>query len=301
MIQGVYAAAVTTRRYSSHEPDLALMLDTVDFLTGHRVDGIALMSAVGEFVHFGVEERIRLTHFAIKRSRVPVLVNVSHSTLDGAVALAEAAVKDGAAGLLLMPPYFFRYNQQEIANFYFRFYGELATNIPILLYNIPQFSNDIDIDTAQSLLASEFFGGINVASASWDFLQTLLDQRVNQSHPFSVMIGQDSLFTRARPLGAQGVVSAVAAAVPELIVALDRAVMSNQNGRVEQLEQRLNEFLQWAEVFPTPVGVREAAQLRGIKVGRPAVPPSKESEKLLEQFRSWFADWLPAVVKESKL
>ena len=45
---------------------------------------------------------------------MPLLAGVGHSSLDGAVELGREAVGSGAAGLLLMPPYFFRYNQDDI-------------------------------------------------------------------------------------------------------------------------------------------------------------------------------------------
>src|SRR5438552_19188477 len=97
---GVYAALATPRRPNSIEADAAALLDYLDAIVRAGVDGLVLFGSTGEFVHFDLGERMRLLMFAVRRSRVPVLVNVSHSTLVGAVDLAEHAVEIGASGLL---------------------------------------------------------------------------------------------------------------------------------------------------------------------------------------------------------
>src|SRR5207244_3224539 len=134
-ITGIYVAAVTPQR-KSYEADVGAMLELVDFLAAAGVNGIALLGSTGEFLHLAFEDRVRLVQLAVKRSRVPVLVGVGHSTLDGAVGLGREAMKAGAAGLLLMPPYFFRYNQEDIQEFYVQFAGVLGGGARIFLYNI---------------------------------------------------------------------------------------------------------------------------------------------------------------------
>src|SRR5574341_1798569 len=99
-LQGIYIAAVTPRREDEAAIDLAAALDLIDFLGRSGANGIALLGSTGEFLHFDTEDRLHLIQFAIKRSRVPVLVNVSHSCLEGAITLAQGAADHGAAGLL---------------------------------------------------------------------------------------------------------------------------------------------------------------------------------------------------------
>ena len=140
-IRGVHAALVTPRRADTHEIDFGAALELVDFACRSGCDGIVLSGATGEFIHFDIAERLKLMRLAIKRSRVPVTVNVSHSSLEGALALAREALSQGAATLLLMPPYFFPYGQPEIQEFYLRFARAAGSRIPILLYNIPAFTS----------------------------------------------------------------------------------------------------------------------------------------------------------------
>src|SRR6266849_4755340 len=113
-LKGVLVAAVTPRRAQGHSIDLAATLEMIDFLGNSGVSGIALLGSTGEFVHFALDDRRHMLNFAARRSRVPLLVNVSPSTLDGAMELAREAADAGVAGVLLMPPYYFRYKDEEI-------------------------------------------------------------------------------------------------------------------------------------------------------------------------------------------
>ena len=56
-------------------------------------------------------------------------------------------------------------------------------------------------------------------------------------------MGDDALFPRSRAAGADGIVSAIASAVPELVVAADRVIHLGQAERLQGLECRLREFL----------------------------------------------------------
>jgi len=211
-IGGVYVAAVTPHRDKSHEADVGAALELIDFLAGARVDGIALLGSTGEFLHLAFDDRIRLVQLAVKRSRVPVLVGVAHSTFDGAVELGREAAAAGAAVLLLMPPYFFRYAQEEIHEFYLQFAAAVGNATRIFLYNIPAFTNEITIDTATALLGTGMFAGIKDSGGQYGYFERLL--AVSHNTPFTLLIGNDRIYSRARQAGAHGIVSGVACAVP---------------------------------------------------------------------------------------
>src|ERR1700694_859351 len=117
-LEGVLVAAATPRRVQEYSIDLGATLELVDFLGESEARGIVLLASTGEFVHFALDDRRHMVNFAAKRSRLPLLVNVSHSTLDGAIELARDAISAGVAGILLMPPYYFRQDQDTIRSFY---------------------------------------------------------------------------------------------------------------------------------------------------------------------------------------
>ena len=293
---GVFVAAVTPRRAQEHSIDLGATLELIDFLGDSGVQGVALLGSTGEFVDFALDDRRHMVSFAAKRSRVPLLVNVSHTTLDGAVGLAREAAGAGVAGVMLMPPYYFPLNQEVIRSFYLCFADQLAGAVPTYLYNIPSCTNEIPASIARELLGSGRFAGIKDSSGSLDYFRELSEQALQT--PFTLFAGHERLYVRAKQMGADGIVSGVASVLPELIVALDNAIASQNRERCCRLETLLAEFLDRAENFPWPAAVKEASKQRKLKTGALAVPLGPESERRLAEFAEWFRGWLPGMLRE---
>jgi len=120
------------------------------------------------------------------------------------------------------------------------------------------------------------------------------------THPFQLFAGNDRIYRQALRAGAAGIISGVASAVPELLVAIDAAAISSGDTRADALNARLQEFIDRIEPFPAPVGIREAAGARGLKPGPHATPLGETAVKRLFDFRQWFTTWLPDVLEECR-
>jgi 4-hydroxy-tetrahydrodipicolinate synthase len=287
-LSGVFAAAVTPNRPGTPDVDYSSLMDQLDFLAEAKVNGICLFGSTGEFLNYSFGDRQRAVYLGAKRSRVPLLVGVGHSTLSGCLQLASEAIGAGADGLLLMPPFFFRYGQREVEEFCLVVAKETGDAVPIVLYNIPQFTSSIDIETAKRLLDTGLFAGIKDSSGDAEYMKQLLAHK--QGKAFRVFAGNDRIAACSLRSGADGVVSGCAAAIPELLVALVRA-----GGQNDAVNRNLEEFIGWIERFPAPVGVKRAVQLRGRKSGDFAIPFNEERSAELEQFSEWFRAWWPGV------
>ncbi len=293
---GVYAALATPRQPTSSEADAAALLEYLDTVLRAGVEGVVLFGSTGEFVHYDVAERMRVLTLAIRRCRVPLLVNVSHSTLAGAVDLAENAFDSGAAGVMLMPPYFYRYTDNQLFHFYVEFVRAFRGKAPVYLYNLPFFTNPISPDLAGRLLRSGAFAGIKDSSGDWRLFERLSQVRSEVS--FTLLVGNESLYLRGRLAGADGIVSGVAAALPELIVAMDRAVRRGDLERARHLNARLEEFIRWIDKFPSTIAIKQAAVARGWKLNHFAFSLDDDTQADLAAFHHWLHTWLPAVLAQ---
>jgi 4-hydroxy-tetrahydrodipicolinate synthase len=294
-LAGVFASAVTPRRANSQDPDFSGLLDLLDFLADGGVKGICLFGATGEFLNYSFAERQRLVYLGVKRSRVPLIAGVSHSTLAGAIQLADEAIASGADALILMPPYFFRYSQREIEEFYLQFASEAGDAVPVLLHNLPHASTKIEFELVRRLIDSGRFAGIKDSSGDWTFFEQLLDLR--RARPFALFNGDDRTAARALSAGASGIISGCACAVPELLVSLGRAISEKDQPRTDALNTRLLEFVEWAERFPFPAAIKRAVEIRGQKSAEPLTPLAPETRQALAEFATWFAGWLPQTKK----
>jgi dihydrodipicolinate synthase/N-acetylneuraminate lyase len=297
--RGVYAALLTPRRPGTIEADAAAMLDYLDNLARAGVDGLVLFGSTGEFVHFPPEERMRTAGLAIRRSRLPVIVNVSHSCLDGCILLAEHALEGGAAGILLMPPYYFKYSDGQIFEFYSRFAECWAAKLPLYAYNIPVFTNPISPSLMERLLLAGWFAGAKDSSGSAELFEVLMT--VKAANGLQVLVGNDAKYREAMAAGADGVVSGVAAAIPELLVGLHQAARSNNQAKAERLHADLIEFIGWVDKFPATMAIHHAANLRQWKVGAQLMPLDAAGAETLLAFEAWFKNWLPLVLDHARM
>jgi dihydrodipicolinate synthase/N-acetylneuraminate lyase len=198
-----------------------------------------------------------------------------------------------------MPPYFFRYGADDLLAFYEQFEREADIDVPILLYNIPCFTNPIPFNVSERLLTDGLAQGMKDSSGDAAGYEQLA--RLRAEKPFIYMMGSDSLFVRARSEGGvDGGVSGCASAIPELLVALNRAIVNNSQEVVTRLETRLQQFIQWTDQLAVPVCVREAAAVRGLKLGPHSIPLRGAQERTIAQFREWFKPWLAEVQRECK-
>jgi len=295
-LYGVNTPLVTPHG-AGFRPDLGALIELLDFAAEGGVRGVCVGGTTGEFVHFSLEDRCRAIEAAARHNRVPVIAGVGHTTLEGALNLAVAAVGAGAGALLIMPPYFFRYSQEDLYEFLLRFADGAPPGVPLLLYNIPAFTNDLAGDTLDELLSSGRFAGIKDSSGSWDLFVRL--QALRAHHPFVVLMGDDKLYAKARTHGADGVVSGCAGVLPELLVGMENSILAGDARRAQALDRRLSEFLAWLERFPAPLGIKLALAERGLPAGLESAPLGSTTRRLADQFRGWFREWCPVVVKEA--
>ena len=250
---GVFPAAITPHRPGTWEADFGAALELMDFLANGGADGICLLGSTGEFLHFDFEQRRRLVHLCRKRSRVPLVVNVTHSTLAGALHLADDALASGADALLLAPPYYFRYAAEEVEEFYREFARETGRQKPLLLYHIPQFTNGIALATVQRLVREGLYQGIKDSSCDWANFQALLE--LKKECPLIVFSGSEVDSARALRAGADGLILANACALPEVVCGMVRAIRAGNDGQADAQYARLLEFDDWITRFPAPMGV----------------------------------------------
>lgn len=266
---------------------MAASLECVDYLNQFPLDGIALLGSTGGFVHFDIADRQKLAQMCVKRSHKPLIVNASHSTLDGTVSLAESAMDAGAAAVLVMPPYFFRYDQAAIREFFFALANELGSNVPVYLYNIPFFTSPLEAETAFDLLSSGRFAGIKDSSGQFDFFRRVTELPNRES--VTLVVGNDAMYLRGVELGADGLISGIASMSPELMLALSRAARAKDATEIERLKGLLQECFGWLDQFPVPAAIQLACGWRGVRAGDLAVPLSPAQSEKLGAFRDWFS------------
>ena len=289
-VAGLFAAVATPVH-----PDGRIDLDTfdrvVDFLVAAGVTGIAIAGATGEYPHFETADRMAIVRRAAARlpSDRALLVGVGAPSMRLVIELGEAAMAAGSRALLLPTPMFFRYQQQDLEAFCTHVSGALRA--PCLLYNLPGFTNGLELRTIVNLLRDQaFIVGNKDSSGNAASLPALAEER--GTRPWSLLVGDDHLLLAGLRARWNGAVSGVAGFCPELLVSIYRSAAAGQLEEAARLQAMLDEVTARLAVFPTPWGIRIGLAARGYSTGPLPLPLTTQRQQQIADFTAWLPGWL---------
>ena len=290
---GVYAAVLTPRR-SDDSVDAAALTKLIEFLLSKGISKFALNGATGEFC-LATTEQLQVLLATVQeatRGKAEMFCGIGAPSAALATKYAEIAAAEGAAGVLLPTPYFFRYQQQDVA----AFCTEVAmnTNMPVVLYNLPQFSSGFTKDTVRTLISEvSNIVGIKDSSGTLDILRELTDQQVHASR----FVGNDINLRAALSEGVcDGVVSGVACVLPELVIALYAQGEQAASSEFDSAWDQLKHVIARLDAFPTPWALKWMAEARGVVPAHFSQPVAASVAARAKQMQEWFKGWLPKVL-----
>ncbi|MET7395525.1 dihydrodipicolinate synthase family protein [Dactylosporangium sp. NPDC005572] len=133
---GIFPAALTM--FDAHgRLDEDATAAHLDWLVGQGAHGVVVAGTSGEFVSLSGRERRRLFEVAVKAvaGRVPVIAGTGAFGTAETAELTRAAGEAGAAGAIVILPYYQRPHRDEVMA-HFRAVGR-AADIPVMIYNNP--------------------------------------------------------------------------------------------------------------------------------------------------------------------
>jgi 4-hydroxy-tetrahydrodipicolinate synthase len=132
--QGSIVALVTPFRNGAVDEDK--LRELVEFHVGNRTDGIVPCGTTGESPTLSHDEHKRVVEVVIDaaRGRVPVIAGTGSNSTSEAIDLTRHAKRAGAAGALVVNPYYNKPTQEGL----YRHFRAIAdtVDIPIIVYNI---------------------------------------------------------------------------------------------------------------------------------------------------------------------
>ncbi len=292
---GVFIAPVTPVE-ADGQVDYAEFERLLNFLLEGGVDGVCIGGGTSEYPRFDLPERCELISVASRcvRGRGLLFAAVGTASYSRTLRLGRHAEQAEADALLLPMPHFYRYEQSDLEHFCRRVSRSLSS--PLLLYNLPWFTNELEPETAIRLLRSEpNLVGIKDSGGSKDSLQRFSEAR--QGREFALLIGADVLILDALETGWDGSISGLGNICPELLSALLRSFRKGDRDKARECQDLIGRISAQFKKFPVPWAVRAGLEVRGIRCGPPALPVSPERAGQLEEFQAWFERLLESDLK----
>jgi len=210
-LRGAFAPVLTpfNRRL---EPDVDRFVAHCRWLIGNQV-GLAIFGTNSEAASLSVAERIAMTD-AILQAGIPaarLMPGTGGCSITDAITLTKHAVKNGAGGALMLPPFYFKGVSDEGL---FAYYSEVIERVAderlkIYLYHIPQLTQvPITLNLIEMLRKRypDTVVGAKDSSGNWDNTKAMIDNFAKDG--FDVFPASESLLSKALPLGAAGCISA---------------------------------------------------------------------------------------------
>jgi 4-hydroxy-tetrahydrodipicolinate synthase len=261
MFQGSIVALVTPFR--GGKVDEAKLKELVEMHVAQGTDGIVPCGTTGESPTLSHDEHRRVVEIVVEaaRKRLHVIAGTGSNATSEAIELTAHAKKAGAAGALVVNPYYNKPTQEGLYR-HFRAVAD-AVDIPILTYNIAsRTAINVETDTLVRLVKDcPNIVGVKEASGSLDQMTQVI---LACGPDFSVLSGDDNLTLPLMSVGGRGVISVIANFVPRETAEMTHAALAGDWKLARELHLKLFPLARAAFMETNPIPVKEAMGMMGM-------------------------------------
>lgn len=224
--KGVFPA-VTTKFTKDNHLDLLSFEMNIRAQLDAGVDGIILGGTLGESSSLTQNEKITLLKSAVEvvKSRVPVIMNIAEQTTQQAIEAASLAKKNGASGLMMLPPIRYNADSRETIAYYKSVAN--STDLPIMVYNNPiDYKIEVTLDMFEELAECQNIQAVKESTRDVSNVTRMINRFGNR---FKILCGVDTLALESIFMGADGWVAGLVCAFPKETVAIYRLAKSGKS------------------------------------------------------------------------
>jgi len=288
-VSGVLVALATplNRDGSVDEPSITRLVEHV--LAG-GVHGLLPLGSTGEGAALDEAARRRVLSAVVEAGagRVPVICGVAQASVASVRTEIESAARLGADAVLVAPPFYYPMDQASVLAFYRRIAEDAP--VPILVYNIPQFTKVVvEPATIATLAAQGAVKGVKDSSRDFEYFEGVCIA-TREVDGFRVFTGSDSMLVASLAAGASGTICGAANIAPDWVVRVyddyargDLAAARAGQDKVYQLVMALR-----GDVFPS--AIKAALHMLDICEPWPAPPATRLDERLESRLRDRLAE-----------
>ena len=289
-LSGVLVALATPlhRDGSVDEPAIGRL---VDHVVAGGVHGVLALGSTGETASLDEQARRRVLSCVLEAAsgRVPVLCGVAQPQVSAATAEVKAAADVGADAALVAPPFYYPMSQQALMAFYRRLAE--GSPLPLMLYNIPQFTKVTAEPTSVAALAREgVIQGIKDSSRDFEYFEGVC-VATRDLPQFRIFTGSDSMLLASLAMGGSGTICGAGNIAPAWVVRIYDAYAQGDAAAAYDAQVRLYELVMAVRDGVFPSAIKAALHLMGICEPWTAPPATRLDERLEARLRDQLAAW----------
>ena len=284
---GTGVALITPFRKQQETVDFTRLESLIEHLINQGVDYIVALGTTSEAVTMTENERSAVQAFIVETvaSRCPIMLGLGgNNTLNVTDTIARTNF-EGISGILSVTPYYNKPNQRGLMQHY-RSVAE-ASPVPVIMYNVPGRTG-VNLSAESTLtLATECPNIIGIKEASGN-MQQVMEILRNRPDGFRVISGDDSLTYPMLTLGADGVISVIANALPQEMSQMVRFAMKGDHKKALPLHYRMLPLMNAIFEEGNPTGIKALLETEGMITNVLRLPLVKASKTLTNKLSSLY-------------
>lgn len=254
--------------------DFTALGKLIEHLIQNNIDYLVVLGTTAETPTLSTEEKKEVVSFVKQRvnGRVPIVLGVGGNCTNSVVAQLKNDDYEGIDAILSVVPYYNKPSQEGIYQHY-RAVAQ-ATDLPIILYNVPGRTG-VNMTAETTLrIAREFENVVAIKEASGNIVQ-MDDIIKNKPADFMVISGDDGITFPLITLGAVGVISVIGNAFPKEFGKMVRLALNGDYDSALRIHHEFTELFSLLFVDGNPAGVKAMLNAMGYicnKLRLPLVP-----------------------------
>lgn len=222
----------------------------IEHLINGGVDGILILGSTGEFYSMTSNEKKELIKFYINQvnSRIPVYVGTGTNEVENIIELSNFSIESGAKGVMILPPYYYKIDDNSLYNFY----NKIAKNIKgeIYIYNFPdRTTNDVNSEVVLKLLDEhENIVGYKDSVPSAEHTKNLINSITEKYPNFKIYSGFDSHFIDNSFSGGSGIIGALSNIKPDLLSGYVKEFNHNNLDGLQKTHKKIIKLMKLYEI-----------------------------------------------------
>jgi 4-hydroxy-2-oxoglutarate aldolase len=243
--------------------------------------GIVVLGSNGEYVSLSEAEKRKVVETVVQATpdHMSVIAGTGCESTRETIRLTADCAAAGAHAALVVTPHYFGGKMSDAA--LIKHFTTVADNspIPVLLYNVPQFTHvNLTVNVVAELSGHPNIIGIKDSTGNVMQLGEFL-YRVDSG--FSVLVGTASALYGALTLGCVGGVLALANVTPETCVKIQTLVQAGDFKAAQQIQLKMIPVNKAVTAVFGIAGLKTALDMLGYFGGEPRAPllPSSDETK----------------------
>ncbi len=248
--------------FRNGEVDVKTLQKLVQWHVKAGTSAIVPCGTTGESATLSHEEHEQVIEVILEEAdgKIPVIAGSGSNNTEEALRLTRHAQKAGAAGALLIAPYYNKPTQEGL----YRHYKTIAESVdlPIVVYNIASRTGvNIEPETFARLAHVRNVAAVKESSGS---LEQMARIKALCGEKIALISGDDALTLPVMAIGGTGVISVIANIVPDQVDMLVRAFEQGNLKEARRLHYHLLSLIKMMFVETNPIPVKTAMGLMGL-------------------------------------